>query len=309
MRRAEIRLAALSLLLGASAQAHVVSISTGELHLDGPTAVFELRIPMYEVSPVPHPETALLAQFHFGDGHLTHSSCREDQGTYVCRGEYEFPGLHPDSLQVECTLFRVTVPNHIHILTATQGANTDQEVFDRRFFSVPVRFHPPSRAEKLAHDAAAGAVRVVENAIGLLFLAGLALAARGGREAFVFGGLFFVAEGAARPLGPLLPLSLSARSLEALLGLTVAYLAVEILLLPAGSGRWAVVAILGLCHGFSLAGLPRDYLTGALPLQALALAALAAAALRLPAAWRRPAAALLLVAGLGFFAIRMWRPL
>ncbi len=297
----------LSLLLAASAQAHVVSISTGELHMDGPTAVFELRIPMYEAAPVPHPETTLLAQFRFGDGHLTRSNCHEEEGTYVCRGEYEFPGLHPDSLHVECTLFRVTVPNHIHILTANEGTNTDQEVFDQRFYSGEVRFHPPSPAEKLARDAVDGAGRVLQNAMGLLFLVGLALAARGAGEAMVFGALFFAAEGVARPLGPLLPLSLSAQSLEAVLGLTVAYLAVEILFLPEGRGRWVVVVILGLCHGFSLAGLPAAYLIGAVPLQALVLIVPAAAALRMPAGWRRPAAALLLAAGLGGFAVRMWR--
>src|SRR5580704_9861926 len=111
VRRRRLRIFWLWVWLAASAQAHVVSISTGELQMDGPTAVFELRIPMYEVAQVVNPETALLDQFRFGDGHLTRSSCHEDEGSYVCRGEYEFPGLHPDSLAVECTLFRVTVPN------------------------------------------------------------------------------------------------------------------------------------------------------------------------------------------------------
>lgn len=297
----------LGLFLANGAQAHVVSISTGELQMDGPTAVFELRIPMYEVAPVPHPETTLLAQFRFGDGHLTHSSCHEEDGTYVCRGEYEFPGLHPDTLHVECTLFRVTVPNHIHILTATQGTNTDQEVFDQRFDAGEVRFHPPSRAEKMAREAVEGAARALENPMGLLFLAGLALAARKRREALLFAAVFLLAEVVARPLGPLLPLALSARTLEAVLALTVAYLAVEILLLPKGGSRWVVVAILGLCHGFSLAGLPAAYLIGALPVQVAILAVLAAAALRMPPAWRRPASALLLIAALAGFAVRLWR--
>jgi hypothetical protein len=292
--------------LAARAQAHVVSISTGELHMDGPTAVFELRIPLYEVAQVVHPETTLLDQFRFGDGHLIRSTCGEDEGSYVCRGEYEFPGLHPDSLQVDCTLYRVTVPNHVHILTATQGTNTDQEVFDQRFHSGEVRFHPPSAAERIARDAAAGAARAVESAAGVLFLAGLALAARSGKEAVVFGALFLASEAAARPLGPLLPLAFSARFLEAVLALTVAYLAVEILLLPEGRSRWAVVAILGVCHGFSLAGLPVAYLVGALPVQAALLVALVMPALRMPPAWRRPAAGLLLVAGLAWFAVRLW---
>jgi HupE / UreJ protein len=298
---------ALGLVLTLTAQAHVVSMSTGELQMDGPTAVFELRIPLYEVAQLDHPETVLMAQFRFGDGHLTRSSCHPEEGSYVCRAEYEFPGLHPDSLEVVCTLYQVTVPNHVHLLTATQGPNTDQEVFDQRFPSGLVRFHPPSRGERIARDAAAGATRAIESAAGILFILGLALAARGRREAVTFGAVFLAAEGAARPLGPLLPLAFSARALEAVLGLTVAYLAVEILLLPEGRARWTVVAVLGLCHGFSLAGLPAAYLIGALPGQAAALALLTAAALRMPLLWKRPAAGLLLGAGLAWFAARVWR--
>jgi hypothetical protein len=274
--------------------------------MDGPTAVFELRIPMDEVAQLAHPETELLAHFRFGDGHLAGSSCGAEGDAYVCHGEYEFPRLHPDSLEVQCTLYQVTVPNHVHLLTAMQGANTDQEVFDQRFTEVEVRFRPPSRAEAVAREAASGALRALGSASGLLFVLGLALAARSGKEALLFGAVFLAVECGAKRLGPLLPLSLSARFLEAVLALTVAYLAVEILLLPLGRSRWLVVAILGRCHGLSFAGFPSAYLLGALPAQAVVFAALAAAAIRMPLAWKRPAAALLLAAGLVWFGARLY---
>jgi hypothetical protein len=293
------------LLLAPSLHAHVVSISTGELRMDGPTAVFELRIPIYEVAQLAHPETELLAHFRFGDGHLTRSSCQEDEGAYVCRAEYEFPSLHADALDVQCTLYQATVPNHVHLLTAIQGANVDQEVFDQRFTEIEVRFRPPSRAEAMARESASGALRAVESVSGVLFLLALALAARSAKEALLFGVVFLAAECGARRLGPLLPLALSARFLEALLALLVIYLAVEILLLPHGRSRWLVVAILGLCHGMSFAGFPAAYLLGALPMQAAVFAALAAAAIGMPQAWRRPVAALLLVAGMAWFGIRL----
>jgi len=287
-------------------------MSTGELRMDGPTAVFELRIPMYEVAQLPHPETELLAHFQFGDGHLARSSCRQatgaDDGTYVCHGEYEFPSLHPDALEVTCTLYQATVPNHVHLLTSMQGANTDQEVFDRRFTEIEVRFRPPSPAEALARVAASGAMRAVESVSGILFLIGLALAARSGKEALLFGAVFLAAECSAKRLGPLLPLALTARFLEAVLALTVAYLAVEILLLPQARSRWVVAAILGLCFGLSLAGFPAAYLLGALPAQCAVFAVLAAAALTMPRAWKRPAAALLLAAGLAWFAVTAFGP-
>ncbi len=306
MRR---RLKPLGLLacFSAIAQAHVVSISTGELHVDGPTATFELRIPMYEAAPVPHPESTLLAHIRFGDGHLVKSACGQEESFYVCRAEYEFPRLHRDSLEVECTLYQVTVPNHVHLLTAIQGGNTDQQVFDQRFTGAEIRFHPPSPAEKIARNAIAGATRALASASGLLFLFGLALAARSKAEAITFGAVFLLGEAAARPLGPLLPVSFTARQIEAVLALSVVYLAIEILLLPGGGSRWSVVAVLGLLHGVSLAGFPASYLIGAMPVQAVLLAALALAALKMPRVWLRPSAGALMIAALAWFGLRLWR--
>jgi hypothetical protein len=296
------------LLAATTLHAHVVSMSTGELRVDGPTATFELRIPMYEVAHVTHPETELLAHVRFAGARLTHSSCQEEDGAYTCRGEYEFLRLPPDTLEVECTLYQITVPNHVHLLTAMNGPNTDQEVFDRRFPEGAIRFHPPSRAEVIVKEWGAGAKRAVESAAGLLFLAGLALASRSRQEAVALGAVFLAAEWGARPLGPLLPVTLSVRFLEAALALTVAYLAVEVLLLPEGRFRWLIVAVLGLCHGVSFAGFPAAYLAGGCLVQALLFAILAAGALRMPRAWLRPAAAALLAAGLGWFAVRLLSP-
>ena len=143
------------------AYAHVVSISSGELHVDGRTATYELRIPMYELTHVTHPETALLDQLKFEGARRTSSKCQEQDGTYICRADYEFDQPAPDKIEVECTLFQVTVPNHVHLLYAVQGPNSDQQVFDQSFRQAEVRFHPPSRAELIAKSAAAGIGRSV----------------------------------------------------------------------------------------------------------------------------------------------------
>jgi hypothetical protein len=298
----------LVLLAAGTVCGHVVSMSTGELRIDGPTATYELRMPMYEVAHVTDPETELLAHVRFAGARLTHSRCEEQGGAYVCRGEYEFARLPAEPLEVECTLFQITVPNHVHLLAAMKGSNTDQEVFDQRFPDGEVRFHPPSRVEAIAREVGAGAKRAAESAAGILFLIGLALAARSRSEAVTLGAVFLAAEWGARPLGPLLPVTLSARFLESTLALTVAYLAVEVLLLPEGRLRWLVVAALGLCHGLSFAGFPPEYLSGACVLQALLLAMLAAGSLRMPRSWLRTAAAALLAAGLGWFALRLLEP-
>lgn len=289
------------------AQAHVVSMSTGEIRLDGPTAVYDLRIPMYEVPKVADPQKTLLDRIRFGDGHRTRASCMDVDGTYVCRAEYEFPGLHPNALEVECTIFEVTVPNHVHLLTATQGPNSDQLVFDHAFTEGEARFHPPSRAEIIVRDMGKGATRAFKNAAGLLFLAALALAARSRGEAIVLAGVFLLSEWLARLIGPRIPIAFTARFFEAALALTVAYLAVEIIFLPEGQWRWTIVGVLGLFHGLSLAAFPVLYQTGASAAQAAILAPFTAGALALPKRLKPPVATLLLVAALTSFGFRHWK--
>ena len=58
----------------------------------------------------------------------------------------------------------VTVPNHIHLLTAVQGPNSDQLVFDQTFTAGEARFHPPSLAETIVKQSAAGAKKAAQSA-------------------------------------------------------------------------------------------------------------------------------------------------
>jgi hypothetical protein len=293
-------------LLCGPAYAHVVSMSSGELHVNGRTATYELRIPMYELTHVTHPETALLDHVKFEGARRTSSMCQKEDGvqdgTYVCRADYEFDRPVPDKIEVECTLFQVTVPNHVHLLYAVQGPNSDQEVFDQSFRQAEIRFHPPSRAEVIAKAAAAGIARLFKSASGLLFLAVLVLAARNTREMGILTIAFLAGEWLARPLSPRIPMSFSPEFLEAVLALTVAYLAAEIVFLPDSQARWAVVPILGIAHGLPFAAFPSSYLTAASITQAIVLAGLWLVARKMPVNWRRPAAGVMLVAGIGWFA-------
>jgi hypothetical protein len=284
------------------ASAHVVSMSSGELHVNGRTATYELRIPMYEVAHVTHPETALLDQLKFEGARRTSSMCQEQDGTYICHADYEFDQPVPDKIEVECTLFQVTVPNHVHLLYAVQGPNSDQQVFDQSFRQAEVRFHPPSRAELVAKAAAAGIARLFKSVSGLLFLAVLVLAARNSREMGILTIAFLAGEWLARPLSLRIPMSFSPAFLEAVLALTVAYLSAEIVFLPDSQARWAVIPILGIAHGLPFSAFPASYLTAASITQAILLSVLWLAARKVPASWKRPAAGVLLVAGIGWFA-------
>jgi len=279
-------------------------MSSGELHVDGRIATYELRIPMYELTHVTHPETDLLDQLKFEGARRTSSKCQEQDGTYICRAEYEFDRPVPDKIEVECTLFQVTVPNHVHLLYAVQGPTSDQQVFDQSFRQAEVRFHPPSRAELIAKAAAAGIARLFKSVSGLLFLAVLLLAARNTREMGILTIAFLAGEWLARPVSSRIPMSFSPEFLEAVLALTVAYLAAEIVFLPDSQARWAVVPVLGIAHGLPFAAFPSSYLTAASITQAILLSVLWIVARKIPMNWRRPAAAVLLVGGIGWF-VRM----
>ena len=150
---------ALILLACAIAHGHVVSISNGELRVTGRTAQFEFRIPSYEVDAIANPETEILDQFHFGDSSRGSASCRKDSDWLTCNATYEFPQPIPDKVDVECTLYRVTVPNHIHMLYALQGEDSDQQMFDQNSPMHELRFHPPSLRESITRDGSAGTGR------------------------------------------------------------------------------------------------------------------------------------------------------
>lgn len=300
--------------------AHMVSMSTGELKVEGNRAHYELRIPDYEVTHVREPEHTLLDHVRFrgggGWGKARNQSCASKDGTYICSADYEFPGV-VEEIDVECTLAAVTVPNHVHMLRAYRGDKTDQAVFDLSYTEADLRFRPPTAFEIISREVASGFMRAAGGLAPLLFLASLALAARSARELAALIAAFFAAESLACVLAPHISFPLSPRFLEAAAALTVAYLAFEIILLPHSSMRWLVVGVLGIFHGgyFSMflaesgyAALP--FLSGvaAAELLLIGLFAFLAARARKVAALRHAvpvAASLLLATGLIWFFMRL----
>ena len=45
--------------------AHVMSMSTGDITIQGNQAHYELRMPLYEIADLKTPESSLLGQIHF----------------------------------------------------------------------------------------------------------------------------------------------------------------------------------------------------------------------------------------------------
>ncbi|MBI3666278.1 MAG: HupE/UreJ family protein [Acidobacteria bacterium] len=302
--------------------AHMISMSSGDLRLRGDRAEYELRMPLYETTHMKEPEKALFQNIHFYDGnreatlvkHLCEPSAAQD--AYLCRAEYQFPGP-VKNLEAQCTFAAVTVPNHVHLLRAERAGVFDQAIFDYSYTRFPLRFPPPGRAAMTLSQVWAGMRRAAGGPAQLLFLVALAMAARRRRELYALAGSFLAAECASALWVGYGSWSPAPRFVEAAAALTVAYLAVEILLLPEAGHRWAVAGALGVFHGFYFGLFLRDSQMHPLPVLAgvlavevalLALFAWLLALLKRGAAVLRPvqagAGALLLV-GMAWFFLRL----
>ena len=238
--------------------AHVMSMSTGDVTVQGNRAHYELRMPVYEIAHVKNPDTSLFKHIQFSTsgqrGRLTQKSCREDmsQGSYLCSADYEFP-VPVDRLDVECTFHTVTVPNHVHLLRAQREGKSDQAIFDFSFSKAQIRFDPPTALETAVTQTGAGLVRAVGGLVQILFLATLALAARSRRELAALAAMFLLGQAAAAIIAPRTGWEPAPRFVEAATALTIAYMAVEILALPQAGKRWLIAGALGVFHGLYFA--------------------------------------------------------
>lgn len=305
------------------ARAHVLSMSSGELRVEGDRAELEIRMPIYEVSHLEDPAKALLDSFEIhvesAPAVRESGSCEEDpqQGALVCRAVYKLPSV-PEVLEIDCRLAEATVANHVHILRVVSGELAEQKVFDYATTRESVRLEPLTPLQEFLQTAAAGARRVLSGPAQLLFLLALAVAARSRRELVAIGVGFLAAQALAAVGLTLSDWDPPARFVESAGALTVAYLATEILLLPQAGARWLVAAGMGLFHGIYFGVFLRHsemsaaaVLSGASAAEALLLTGLGLLALKLAkdfgeTLFRRIAAGLLLAGGLGWFAVRLF---
>lgn len=247
--------AACLLLLPGLARGHIMSMSSGQLDVEGSQVRYELRMPLYEIVHLDQPERSLLENFRlYDDGRevvARDGACKAnaDEGVYRCEATFDFPGP-VERLEVECTFPAVTVPNHVHVLKAVRGDVVEQAVFDFSFSRAEIRFTPPTTSERFFSQAAAGFVRVIVGPFQLLFLLALVLAGRSRKELCLLAAAFLLAESIAAIILVSEPWQPPPRFNEAAAALTVAYLAIEILILPEAGYRWLVAAGMGVFHGF-----------------------------------------------------------
>jgi hypothetical protein len=308
-----LRVILMFVLLATAAWPHAVSFSSGSLTIAGVRAHYELRMPLYEISHVASPERTLLSHVRFAGAQLLNANCaaHADSGFYVCEADYQF-AAPVEAVGVECTLAAATVPNHVHLLRAEMDGKHDQALFDISFTHATLRFRPPTEAEIAVSESAAGAMRALGGAVQLLFLAALVLAARGRNQLVALAAMFLLGQAASALVAPRALWQPAPRFVEAAAALTVAYLAVEILLLPQAGARWAIAGVLGAFHGLyfrlflQTTGYHAGYvLAGAAMAELPVIAVLALVFSRLPRVVQKVAACGLLGFGLVWFGLRL----
>lgn len=230
-------------LAASSCLAHTISMSMGQLEIDGAHAKYEIRMPLYELQHVPHPEAALPDAIILDGATRTSTSCAKEDSRYICRSDYEFPSP-PSSVDVTCRLAQITVPNHVHVLQARNGSKVDQAVFEAPLDKVTLRFRPVGPLESAVRARPA---MLLAAAMALLALAVLGSGWIGGACCLV-----------AFLLTARVPVLFTPRFAESAVAITAAYCALEGAWLTGQRYRWISAFVLGAAMGLYTAVLLPD---------------------------------------------------
>ena len=298
-----------------SLRAHMVSMSSGTLKVDGPQLFYQARIPLYEIPNIPGFEKLLLDEVHFrarsGEARLTKGRCIADksEGFYRCDATYVFPQPE-EEVEAYVGWYRVIAQNHVHVLSAARGEATAHAVLQASTPSGRLRFRPLTVTEKVTEAVVTGVQWLLATPVMLLLLVTVVVASRSRKEFVILASCFLMGQ-----LIPMLNLGIAvkfnSRFLELASALAVAYLAVEILFLPKAGTRWLVVTIAGLFPGLALGAMVQQTELSAIGVWLGAISAEGSLALLggwlwlgVLRKWVSAAGWLLLLLGAGWFAYR-----
>src|SRR4051812_35749851 len=114
-------------IMSSIALAHMISISTGEVRLDGSKLHYEMRMPAYEVAALQDLTRELLPRVDFPGAARISGRCepKPAENSVICISDWEYPAA-PDTVRVRSRLHQVTVANHVHLISAVRGKVIDQ---------------------------------------------------------------------------------------------------------------------------------------------------------------------------------------
>ena len=219
--------------------AHMVSLSSGQMDINGTEAQLVLRVPAYELAAG---EQSLDNAYQIQGATMASRACVPDGQELVCT--YKFTAV-PASPRIICRLAQALVANHVHVLTARRNGEIARQVFSGAVFDADLRFGGGQDPIPAALD---GVTQAFSGWARLLLLFTIGFAARRRREALAFALALAVSQAASL----FLALPASPRFVEAAAAIGVGYLAFEVLMLPQAGHRWLAVAGVGLLLGLGV---------------------------------------------------------
>ncbi|MGE0814660.1 MAG: HupE/UreJ family protein [Vicinamibacterales bacterium] len=192
------------------------------------------------------PASVLLDRYELADG-----------ATLRMRVTYEF-AAPVGTLALETTLPEVTQPDHRHLASVVRGDASIEAVLD--LDSPRAVFGPAGRgfAATARRFAALGIEHIVTGYDHLAFLAALLLGAAAFRAVVGIVTAFTVAHSLTLGLASFDLVTVPPALVEALIALSIAWVAVENLVLDRPAHRWRLAFVFGLVHGFGFSNVLRD---------------------------------------------------
>ena len=213
-------------------------------------------MPLYEVTMFPTRRPPCCDHLRFGEGHRTKSSCRADGDMYVCIADYEFRphsrpaprGMH--AVPGDCPEPHPPADRRARRESGSGCFRSDPAGGRRSFPSTLSHRNSLARPDQRRMEIAYLCCRS-------LVLAGIAVAARSGKEAFGMVAALVVAEWVSPTFAAKIPATLSPRFLESAVTLALAYLWWRFYFCPTGpdvGSQWLRRVRL---RGFRSRGFPR----------------------------------------------------
>jgi len=266
--------------------AHTTSISYSEINIRERTVQLRLRLNLYEVnfaaqldgnsdrvlsesevnSSFPKWADRLFdniqidGQGHPGRATLDSFTFVPDTGALECLASYSFPQLLED-VHFRVTLHNLTDSGHLNLALIQYDSRQEQRFFnlENSETRVGLRRDPAGILKRWGRWLFIGGSRVIGSYDCLGFLFGLLLVNRGLRCQKRSSLAFLLAQMVAFTVGAFNLAVLPQRFLGSAIALSMAYIAIENLLIKEASNRWLIALFFGVIFGFSFSSPPAEW--------------------------------------------------
>jgi hypothetical protein len=162
------------------------------------------------------------------------------------------------ALAIDSTLHQLTQPDHRHLVHAVIAGTSHEAVLDGGVTHAVFQAGPSARTDAARRFVLLGMEHIVTGYDHLAFLVVLLVGAASLMDVVKIVTAFTVAHSITLALATFGVVSLPPVLIESLIAFSIAWVAVENLLLDHAGGRWRITFVFGLVHGFGFSNVLRD---------------------------------------------------